>query len=105
MSDNLPTKKSDWRNAAKAKNVGHTQALVAGEAFVSASKFELEHFLRLRILYTARRRPEDLVRSSGFPSERLEEMARSLGQNANAVFLKAFLKSTESQKNTGAWTK
>ena len=98
MSDSLPTTKSDWKNAAIAKNIGHTQALAAGEAFISASKFELEHFLRLRVLYTAGRRPEDLVRSLGFPSERLEEMATSLEQDANAVFLKAFLKDTESLK-------
>ena len=96
MSDGLPTKKSDWKNAANVKKIGHTQALATGEAFVSASKFEFEHFLRLRVLYTERNPPKDIVTSSGFPSERLEEVVKSLWQDANVLFLKAFLKDKRS---------
>lgn len=51
MTDDFPTTKSKWRQAAKGNGIGFTKPLADGIAFVSGSKFQNEHFLRLRVLY------------------------------------------------------
>ena len=91
MSDDLPSKKRDWRRAATQCDIGPTQSLATGIAFVSGSKFKLEHFLRLRVLYEVIRLPQTLATSPGFPTERLKEMDNILNEDADVSFLREFL--------------
>ena len=95
MSGRLPTRPGDWRQAAKRNNIGDTQSLSAGTEFVSGSKFEFKHFLRLRVLYIEEERPETLAKSPDFPRESLDEMKQILKKNADASFLKKFLQGSE----------
>ena len=91
MPDQLPRKFADWKQAAKCNNIDHTQSLSAGTTFPSGSKFNFEHFLRLRVLYIEEQRPKSLGESPGFPRERLEEMKRTLKEDTDASFLRSFL--------------
>lgn len=91
MSDRLPRTKSEWRKAAKGKSIRDTQSLAVGSAFVSGSKFQFEHFLRLRVLYRERQNPRDLVDSSYFPNESLKEIASILEDEPDTLYLRQFL--------------
>ena len=95
MSDKLPRKPRDWRQAAKSNNIEHNQSLSAGTEFVSGSKFEVKHFLRLRVLYIEEQRPASLAESPGFPRESLEKMKKILKKDTDASFLKKFLQERE----------
>ena len=95
MSDKLPRKPADWRQAAKRNNLDNTQSLTAGPALVSGSKFKFEHFLRLRVLYIEEQRPENLAKSPGFPRERLGEIKKILKEDADAPFLESVLQDTK----------
>lgn len=95
MSGRLPTRPGDWRQAAKRNNIDHTQSLSAGTDFVSGSKFEVKHFLRLRVLYIEEARPKTLANSPGFPRESLNEIEQILKKDAHASFLKKFLQGRE----------
>lgn len=101
MSDRLPETVSQWKRAATTKQIGHTQRLTDGTAFVSGSKFQSEHFLRLRILYKAEQRLKHLAESSGLSIERVEKMAKILREDADAVFLQRFLR--DEQKLQSEW--
>lgn len=95
MSHRLPRDPSDWRQAARSNNIGHTQSLRAGTEFVSGSKFEIKHFLRLRVLYIEEQRPANLAKSLDFPRENLEEMKKILKKDTDASFLNFFLQGNE----------
>lgn len=101
MSDDLPETTSEWKRAAAAKQIGHTQRLADGIAFVSGSKFQFEHFLRLRVLYKETEQPKYLAESSGLPSERIEKRAKPLKEDADALFLQRLLRHT--QKLQSEW--
>ena len=99
MSDDLPKITSEWKRAAAAKQTSHTQRLADGTAFVSGSKFQFEHFLHLRVLYKERQRLQYLAESSGVPSERIEKMARTLKEDADALFLQRLSRRTQKLKS------
>ncbi|KAL9127655.1 MAG: hypothetical protein Q9175_007689 [Cornicularia normoerica] len=92
MSDGLPTTKAAWQRSARRNGIGHTLALTAGTNWVSGSKFQFEHFLRLRVLYTEERSPQKLAECPEFSEERMDLMARCLQRDADAAFLENFLK-------------
>lgn len=92
MSNKLPKTKKDWREAATRNKIGHTQSLSNGTPLPSGSKFTFEHFLRLRVVYIDEKSPASLVRSRGFPTERLEAVTTILKENTDASFLKNFLR-------------
>lgn len=95
MPDRLPPTKSEWKQAAKRTAIDHTQSLASGNAFVSGSKFEFEHFLRLRVLYIQEQIPRNLPQFPGFPYERLKEMDKIIERHADFAFLKSFLQNKE----------
>ena len=72
MALKLPAQKTAREQAAKDYDIQPLQLLTDGDAMASASEFEFDHLLRLRILYTQRVRPEKLAISDGFPTERLK---------------------------------
>ena len=92
MTDDFPTTKSKWRQAAKGNGIGFTKPLADGIAFVSGSKFQNEHFLRLRVLYLMGKPLEQIHKHSGFDRSHLEKMQGILENDAAAVFLKGFLR-------------
>ena len=94
MSDQLPRTISQWEQAAKRKSIDVAQSLTAGEVFVSGSKFQFEHFLRLRVLYDQSLRPKELPKSSWFPLENLEKVTHILQDEPGTRYLKEFLKNT-----------
>ena len=91
MSDRLPTTKPEWKKAAKGNGVGDTQQLAIGAAFVSGSKFQFEHFLRLRVLYKEKQSPIGLAKSPWFPGESLQEVANILKGEPDTLYLREFL--------------
>lgn len=99
MSDELPTTRAAWKQSARRKGIGHTQALTAATDWPSGSKFQFEHFLRLRVLYTALRHPRTLGGSDGFPKEGVVRVKKLLDADAHASFLKGFMQNTEGIKS------
>ena len=99
MPDSLPKSKSEWKRAATSENIGHAQRLADGTAFVSGSKFQFEHFLRLRVLYKEKQQLRALAKYSGLPSERIKRMAKILNEDADALFLQRFLRDEERIEN------
>lgn len=91
MTSDFPETKSEWRQAAKGNGIGFTKPLADGIAFVSGSKFQNEHFLRLRVLYLMRK-PHQIHKHSVFDRSRLKIMQEILENDAAAVFLKGFLR-------------
>ena len=96
MSYPLPTKRTLWEKAAKNNNI---QPLLAdGDEIPSASKFQIDHFLRLRILYIQTQSPNDLAASDGFPVRSLRDVKDLLDKDPHACFLKDFLGREENIK-------
>lgn len=99
MSDRLPTTRLDWKKAAKGKYIGDTQQLAVGAAFVSGSKFQFEHFLRLRVLYKEKQDPIRLAKSPWFPGGSLQEVANILKDEPDTLYLRQFLVDKEAIEN------
>ena len=99
MSDQLPGTISEWKKAAKGKRIGVTQQLAAGAAFVSGSKFQFEHLLRLRVLYQKNQLPEELAKSPWFPSENLPKVVDIFKNEPDTLYLREFLKDKSAIKS------
>ncbi len=87
----LPGRKDLWKKEALRNNISHTQSLTAGPTLVSGSKFEFEHFLRLRVLYKQERTLKTLARSLGFLVVRLEELEIIFREDTDVAFVKTLL--------------
>ena len=92
MSEPLPRTKSEWRKAAKSNRIDGTLPLAGGGAFVSGSKFQIHHFLRLRVLYKQSRSAGSLTNSPSFPRENMEKVISILHGEPEVLYLREVLK-------------
>ena len=95
MSDLLPKIKPEWRRAVKSKSIDATLPLAVGGAFVSGSKFQIHHFLRLRVLYKPTRNPNNLAKAPSFPEDNLEKVETILLGEPEVLYLRQVLKGEE----------
>ena len=95
MSDLLPRTKTEWTRAVKSKNIDGTLPLAVGGAFVSGSKFQIHHFLRLRVLYKSASNPDHLAKAPTFPKENLKKVESILLGEPEVLYLREVLKDKE----------
>lgn len=92
MSSELPTTRTDWKQAANDNNIELENSLADSKDIPSASKFKFDHFLLLRILYKQAQPPGHLAASDGFPKKDIEKVRDILDKNPDACQLKDLLK-------------
>ena len=95
MSDLLPKTKPEWRRAVKSKSIDATLSLAVGGAFVSGSKFQIHHFLRLRVLYKPTCNPNNLAKAPSFPKDNLEKVETIVLGEPEVLYLRQVLKGEE----------
>ena len=95
MSDRLPKTRTEWTRAVKSKNIDNTLPLAVGGAFVSGSKFQIHHFLRLRVLYKSATNPEFLAKAPTFPKDNLEKVDSILLGEPEVLYLMQILNDTD----------
>ena len=95
MSDLLPKNKPEWRRAVKSKSIDATLSLAVGGAFVSGSKFQIHHFLRLRVLYKPICNSKHLAKAPSFLKDNLEKVETILLGEPEVLYLRQVLKGEE----------
>ena len=78
-----------------SKGIDSTLPLAVGGTFVSGSKFQIHHFLRLRVLYKSNRKPDYLAKARTFPKENLKKVDSVLLGEPEVLYLMQILNDTD----------
>lgn len=98
----LPSTTAQWKQVASSLQIPLERPLIEAPALPSGSKFNLEHFLHLHIIYSGETKLKVLGKENWFPQEELRTTRKSLEADQQIKKLRGYL--NKDTKISNAWT-